>query len=222
MQELIAQASVEELAERGVDLFSQRVLEIGAGPGGYSGVLRAASDQLVVSDINRHETLSPELDFVQLDATRAFPLDDNTFDFVYCSSVIEHLADPTVLLPEVRRVLRPRGRMLLSFPPFYSLFLIGGHQFKPWHLLGRRVALRAFNRSNQYPVSDYAAGHLYPLRISTVDRLVATSGLRSVATWTRLLPLNTTRLPGVLADLFTWHACWLLEKGADSSASTGP
>jgi len=216
MQELIARASVEELRRHGVDLASQRVLEIGCGPGGYSGVLAEACGELLVSDIERHESLSPGLNFIELDATRPFSLGDATLDFVYCSSVIEHLHDPAVLLPEVRRVLRPGGRMLLSFPPFYSIFLVGGHQFKPWHLLGRRIALSAYNRGRQDPITDYSAGGLYPLRMSSVERLVARSGLRSVATWTRLLPVNTTRLPGVLADLLTWHACWLLER------DTGP
>ena len=211
MQALIARASISELARRGVDLVGQRVLEIGAGRGGYSAVLVESGAQVVVSDLVRHEALDPALEFVPLDATRSFPFPDGVFDFVYCSSVIEHLVDPTVLLPEARRVLRPGGQMMLSFPPFYSLFLVGGHEFKPWHLLGRRIAIRMRNRRKGRAIADYADAGLHPLRISDVKALIDRAGLATVATWTRLLPLNTTRLPSLAADLVTWHACWLLE-----------
>lgn len=213
MQALIARASIAELGRRGVDLSEKRVLEIGAGRGGYSAVLVESCAQLVVSDVVRHEALDASLQFVSLDATRRFPFPDEAFDFIYCSSVIEHLSRPTVLLPEARRVLRPGGRMMLSFPPFYSLFLVGGHEFKPWHLLGRRVAINMLNRRKGRAIADYADAGLHPLRISDVEALIERAGLVTLATWTRLLPVNTMRLPGMAADLATWHACWLLEDG---------
>ena len=56
------------------------------------------------------------------------PLGHGEVDLVWCSEVVEHVADALGLLQEVRRVLAPGGRLLLTTP---------GH---PWL---RRVAIAA-------------------------------------------------------------------------------
>ena len=56
------------------------------------------------------------------------PLDHRSVDLVWCSEVIEHVADPQALLFEARRVLRPGGRLLLTTPA---------------HPLLRRIAIAA-------------------------------------------------------------------------------
>lgn len=42
------------------------------------------------------------------------PVDDESFDAVLSTQVLEHVADPAVYLAECQRVLRPGGRLLLS------------------------------------------------------------------------------------------------------------
>jgi SAM-dependent methyltransferase len=44
------------------------------------------------------------------------PLRDAAFDLLICTQVLEYVAQPCVVLAEIYRVLRPRGRMLLSVP----------------------------------------------------------------------------------------------------------
>ncbi len=44
------------------------------------------------------------------------PFDDKSFDSVLMDNVLEHIADPTALLRELRRVLRPEGRLLIGVP----------------------------------------------------------------------------------------------------------
>ncbi|HEV2891469.1 MAG TPA: class I SAM-dependent methyltransferase [Frankiaceae bacterium] len=44
------------------------------------------------------------------------PLADATFDAVVCKDVLEHVADPRLVIREVRRVLRPGGRVYVSVP----------------------------------------------------------------------------------------------------------
>jgi hypothetical protein len=41
---------------------------------------------------------------------------DSTFDCIICMEVLEHLPDYRLALSEMRRTLRPGGRMLLTFP----------------------------------------------------------------------------------------------------------
>ncbi|MBI5771729.1 MAG: class I SAM-dependent methyltransferase [Verrucomicrobia bacterium] len=47
---------------------------------------------------------------------RRFPFPDASFDCVFCSEVLEHVFTPDDFLGEVRRVLRPHGRLLLTVP----------------------------------------------------------------------------------------------------------
>jgi 2-polyprenyl-3-methyl-5-hydroxy-6-metoxy-1,4-benzoquinol methylase len=44
------------------------------------------------------------------------PYDDNYFDMVFASEVIEHIADTEEFMNELKRVLKPGGRIVLSTP----------------------------------------------------------------------------------------------------------
>lgn len=44
------------------------------------------------------------------------PLDDESFDFVLCTEVLEHVSEPERVVAEFSRVLRPGGRLLLTTP----------------------------------------------------------------------------------------------------------
>lgn len=55
-----------------------------------------------------------------LDARRmepdSLPFDGGSFDAVVLDNVLEHLADPTALLSEIRRVLKPCGSLIAGVP----------------------------------------------------------------------------------------------------------
>ena len=128
MQEYIAAGAIRELESRGIDLAQCDVLELGAGAGGYSAVLKPRARSFLAADLNTSPFFEEQgIPFASFSAMDRFPLDSRTFDLIYCSSLIEHVPDPSILVSECRRVLRPQGRLYLSFPPFYSLAMIGGH-----------------------------------------------------------------------------------------------
>lgn len=60
----------------------------------------------------RCAALGPRVRFQHGDAL-ALPFDDATFDLVVCRHVLQAVPDPRVVLTEIRRVLRPGGRMHL-------------------------------------------------------------------------------------------------------------
>jgi SAM-dependent methyltransferase len=55
----------------------------------------------------------------------AMPFSDGSFDFVLATDIIEHVEDDDRALSEIRRVLKPGGRCLITVPAFPSLW---GHQ----------------------------------------------------------------------------------------------
>ena len=75
----------------------------------------------------RARTSHTELDFrlVPIDGPLLF--EDNAFDLVWASEVIEHVADTARWLSEIRRVLAPAGRLLVTTPSHGRLLVaLGG------------------------------------------------------------------------------------------------
>jgi len=50
----------------------------------------------------------------------SIPVEDARFDYVVFNQVMEHLPDPSAVLRELRRVLKPGGQMICSTPLFYE------------------------------------------------------------------------------------------------------
>ena len=45
-----------------------------------------------------------------------FPFNDDEYDSVLCNQVLEHVFNPDEFLSEIKRVLKPEGRLLLTVP----------------------------------------------------------------------------------------------------------
>ncbi|GLY92258.1 class I SAM-dependent methyltransferase [Actinoallomurus iriomotensis] len=95
-----------------------RVLDLGTGPGivAAQAVRRGARVSAVDADPLMAETAArgvPEAD-VRVAVLPALPHEDETFDAVVGNFVINHVGDPVAALAELRRVLRPGGRVALT------------------------------------------------------------------------------------------------------------
>jgi SAM-dependent methyltransferase len=95
--------------------------------------------------VDRARAGHPELEFRLVPIDGPLPFDDVSFDVVWASEVIEHVADTARWLSEVRRVLVPRGRLLLTTPSHGRL----------------RVALGGIERFSE-PLGEHL--HLYTRR----------------------------------------------------------
>lgn len=96
-----------------------RVLEVGVGSGHF---LRAARSQgMTVSGVELNPAAAAsvrEMGFEVFDADLANLSDQISvpFDAICAFQVLEHVPDPSQLLKEMLRVLRPGGRLVLSVP----------------------------------------------------------------------------------------------------------
>jgi 2-polyprenyl-6-hydroxyphenyl methylase/3-demethylubiquinone-9 3-methyltransferase len=108
----------------------ERVLDVGCGEGRFAVGLARAGASVVGVDVaeeplRRARELHPELDVRLVNSAGGWELADASFDVVWAGEVIEHVADTAAWLSEVRRVLRPGGRLLLSTPAHGRLTILG-------------------------------------------------------------------------------------------------
>jgi ubiquinone/menaquinone biosynthesis C-methylase UbiE len=109
-----------------------RVLDLGCGAGDLTAYLAQVAPQTVGADVAeaalaRARARHPDLELRLISLDGPLPFDDGAFDVVWSSEVIEHVADTARWLSEVRRVLAPRGRLLLTTPDHGRLrLLLGG------------------------------------------------------------------------------------------------
>jgi SAM-dependent methyltransferase len=124
-----------------------RVLDLGSGNGDFTALIadagaRPVGIEVAQAALERARARHPQLDFRLAPIDAPLPLADNSFELVWASEVIEHVADTARWLSEVRRVLTPRGRLLLTTPSHGRL----------------RVAIGGIERFSE-PLGDHL--HLY-------------------------------------------------------------
>jgi SAM-dependent methyltransferase len=90
-----------------------RVLDVGCGSRPYEALFAASA--YVGLEIDTPENRATKRADLYYDGG-AFPVASASFDTVLCNQVLEHVFTPAKFLGEVRRVLKPGGRLLLSVP----------------------------------------------------------------------------------------------------------
>jgi ubiquinone/menaquinone biosynthesis C-methylase UbiE len=140
---------------------ADRALDLGVGDGRLAaelstGHLTGADVSQVALDRARQRIPAAELVLVEPD--EPLPFADNEFDLVACIETIEHVRDVQLALSEIRRVLRPGGRLALT-TPLASRWrvLVRGleHPFSPH--------VRAFSRRSLRTILETMGFHILSL-----------------------------------------------------------
>ena len=98
---------------------AEHALDLGCGDGRLTAHLQA--ERVTAADVSRvalerARRRLPAAELLLLEPSAPLPLSDASFDLVLCAETIEHVQDPQVMLSEVRRVLRPDGRLAVTTP----------------------------------------------------------------------------------------------------------
>jgi ubiquinone/menaquinone biosynthesis C-methylase UbiE len=119
------------------DVNGRRVLDAGCGSGPLSAALRAKGAIVTGFDSSpamvelARQRLGEDADLHVADLGQLLPFADGAFDDVVVSLVLHYLRDWTAPLAELRRVLKPGGRLILSVnhPIVYKLMDPGADYF---------------------------------------------------------------------------------------------
>ncbi len=142
------------------------LLDIGCGTGGFVHYMACGGDWRGVGlDVNmaalRLARRQPADVFCSdLDG---IPLPTGTFDVVTMWEVLEHLPDPRSALAEIRRLLKPRGKLLLSTPNgaswtarIWGRFWVGWDAPRHWQVFSIQTLYDLLRASGFVPVRRLA------------------------------------------------------------------
>lgn len=141
------------------------ILDVGAGAGAFSQRLLDLGYKVTALDVEEEKWVPREIPFVRLDIDAGITGSiTGQFDAVCCLEVIEHVENPWHLLREIRTVLKPGGRALVSTPNVTSF-------------LSRLIFLRT-GRFHQFNESALSYGHISPITPFEMNTIADSLGLR--------------------------------------------
>lgn len=90
-----------------------RVLDVGCGDKPYRALFSRARDYvgIDIAGEGADHVVAPDA---------VFPFDDESFDVVFATQVVEHVENLPHTLGEIARVFKPGGVIVLSFPSLYN------------------------------------------------------------------------------------------------------
>jgi len=184
-----------------------RILDVGCGTGANLLMLLEYGDAEGVDISEDALAFCRErgLDKVRLGAGEQLPYDDGTFDLVTALDVVEHMDDDLAGLREMRRVLRPGGRVLLFVPTF--MFLWGLQDDVSNHRRRYRLPeLRRVLEQAGFEIERTTYANItFFLPILVMRQLMRLTGVKAESENN----INVSALNGVLGSVFGAES-WLL------------
>ena len=108
------------------------VLDVSSGAKPYKHLFKHClytshefSENVNITDTFRNEAGKKDHDIYS--PIDAIPMPDNTYDFIICTEVFEHIPEPINAMGEIVRLCKPGGKILITAP-----FTSGIHQ-QPYH-----------------------------------------------------------------------------------------
>jgi len=147
------------------------ILEVGCGDASFTKSLAEYSPRVIAIDISADQVelnarAHPEINFLQHDVSEPFPFEDESFDVIWCSEVLEHLFDPGFALREMHRVLTPGGKLLVTVP---------------YHGVFKNVLIALFRWDEHFGPNN---PHIRFFTRNTLTQLAASTGFRQIETRT--------------------------------------
>ena len=126
---------------KAASIISGNVLEIGTGSGYGVSVIAPQTDHLTTIDkhnVKKTSTESiPNVTFKKMDVPPLKNISSESFDYVICFQVIEHIKNDRLMIQEIKRVLKSEGKLIISTPNRHMSLTRN-----PWHV--REYSIQEF------------------------------------------------------------------------------
>ncbi|MCS5635745.1 MAG: methyltransferase domain-containing protein [Myxococcota bacterium] len=120
---------------------SSRVLDVGTGRGRFAIFMAERGCRVIAVDINSEmldlaqeaaleREVHERIDFRALSAEDLSSMDEDGFDVLLCMELFDHLPDLGKALGQMRRLLRPGGRLVFTYVPTGSLYGLLGNVYR--------------------------------------------------------------------------------------------
>ncbi|MFC1548341.1 class I SAM-dependent methyltransferase [Candidatus Omnitrophota bacterium] len=118
------QKCMKLLESEAEDISGKKVLDLGCGDGVLTYMVQKRGARVRGIDLSelaiqfareQHKKRGSDATFTCCSVYDA-GFEDNSFDVIFCSDVIEHVSDPLPLLGEIKRILKPGGKAIISTP----------------------------------------------------------------------------------------------------------
>ncbi len=131
-----------------LNIANAKILNIGCGTGHNMEVISHYGEVYVIDKNTQALELLPKGTYIEKKVCDACGLDypDNFFDVVVSFDVFEHIQNDLNAVAEVRRVLKPNGKLVVTVPAFPFLFSAHDEHLKHYRRYTKRM-LRLLLRS---------------------------------------------------------------------------
>ena len=128
----------------------KKIVDVGCGTGRFISNYPSIIKGIDQNQESVETCLKKGYDVVKADVTK-LPFEDNSFDGVHCSHVIEHLQPKEAykLLSELLRVLKKDGILVIRTPILYNGFYDDFTHVKPYHPKALLHYLTTYEKSEQ-------------------------------------------------------------------------
>ncbi len=156
----------------------ESILDLGCGGGKFTIWAAEAGYSATGMDISAKamemaQGTFPGGNFKQLNTDGSIPADDQSFGFVWCSEVIEHILEVDEFLKEISRVMKLGGILILTTPYhgfIKNLFIVLFKFHRHFNVRGSHIRFfdkkslaGCFQRTGFAPLSYGGIGRIWPL-----------------------------------------------------------
>ena len=198
------------------------LLDVGGGPGFFADAFERRGATYVALDADAGEMRlhgrEPGPRTV-LGSGMALPFADESFDVVYSSNVLEHVADPWTMADDMVRVTRVGGTVVCSYTLWWGPW--GGHETSPWHFLGGAYAQRRYARHRGHPPKNRFGESLFPVSAAAgMDWARSQADAEVIDIAARYLPASMQWLAKVpfVREAACWNLVLVLRKRSSRGA----